>query len=378
MKGNSMKRSFFSHRVERAIPTAGLTKPSVSVVIAALAFAAGLSTPSVRADDTEVFFTPVGGSDQPNILFILDSSSSMANAVAISGTGSSTRPAWDTTTDWLNDSRATAEGCRSDRLYYVTSGGAPTTCTGLSYIDVVLTAPNDAANKFVCKTALDKLTPAGSLGFVTQGGMAQYNAATSGGNKTSWIALPASGVASRVTECLADDGTHGINSIDTLNVRPNNDTTNGFGTNTATNGGSPYSKAKSAFTTSATFYTAQRVAWESIPDDGAASTTTRMRALQDALAAMVTTVTGVKVGLMRFDNNSSASRGGMVVQEIVSVDTGASSILHTLYDREACNKNDDTDCQKIFVPFRQQGHRREPVRGLPVFCRRHRRLRLGL
>jgi hypothetical protein len=59
------------------------------VVFAALAFTGGISAPVAQADDTEVFFTPVGSSDAPNILFILDSSGTMANTVSTSGSGSS-------------------------------------------------------------------------------------------------------------------------------------------------------------------------------------------------------------------------------------------------------------------------------------------------
>ncbi len=327
-----------------------LNKASISTFVAALAFAAGQAAPVARADDTEVFFTPVGNSDQPNILFLLDSSGTMANPVPTSGSGTSTKPAWDTTTDWLAATDVTAVGCQADRLYWITSGAAPTTCTGVNYVQVNLSSPDDPSNKFVCKGALDSLSSPTSTGYVTQGSVAQYNTATTGQNSEAWIALASSNQASRVTECLADDGAHGINSAST-ETHPNNGTADGFGNNVDPKSNSVYSRAKAAFTTSATFYTADRIAWESIPDSGSPSATTRMEALKAALATMVTSVTGVRVGLMRFDNNSSASRGGMVVKEMVSVDTGAQQIINVLYTDEACNKNDPTDCQKIFVPF---------------------------
>ncbi len=50
------------------------------------------------------------------------------------------------------------------------------------------------------------------------------------------------------------------------------------------------------------------------------------------------------------DNNSSALRGGMVAQEMVSWDTGAQQIINVLLIHEACNKNYRTDCQ-IFGLF---------------------------
>jgi len=326
-----------------------LHKSSLSAVYAALACAAGLSAPVARADDTEVFFTPVGGSDQPNILFILDSSLTMGEPVTLSAWEPSTKPDWDPGKEWLLHEDATAEGCEKNRLYWLAAGGkTPTTCEGLNYIEVNLVDPEDAANKFVCKAALTVLRDPNTPGLVTQGSVAQYNPATTGANSQAWIPLLTSNVPSRVTECLEKDGVHGINSA-ALAKRPNNGTVDGFGSNNDTKSNSPYSRAKAGFLSSATFYTANYIAWQSIP--GGPVETTRMEASKAALKKMVESVNGVQVGLMRFDNNSHASRGGMVVQEMISVDSGRAEIIDTLYVREACNKNDADDCRGIFKPF---------------------------
>ena len=111
---------------------------------------------AAKADDTEVFFTPVGNGDEPNILFILDSSSSMANTVPAPGDDEEEKkPDWDPAKDWSDsDYGATATDCDPKKLYWVRPASAPTTCAGLPYIDVRLDSIEDANNKFVCKAAL--------------------------------------------------------------------------------------------------------------------------------------------------------------------------------------------------------------------------------
>ena len=259
-----------------------LHKSSLSAALATLAFAAGLVAPPVQADDTEVFFTPVGDSDQPNILFILDSSLSMASTAPAPGTGPSSKPAYVVGKEWMSDPDAKAKDCLPNRLYWVTSGSAPTTCEGLKYVEVNLDNPDSSDNKFVCKVALDILRSATSPGYVTQGSIAQYDNAPTNTNQRRWIPLASPARPTLVTECLADNGNHGINSS-SLDKRPRNKTTVGYSTLTT---GGDYSQALGAFTVSATFYRADWIAWNSIPDPNAAGTTTRMEALKAALWSM--------------------------------------------------------------------------------------------
>ncbi len=323
---------------------------ALSIAAAALTFSASLvAPPSARADDTEVFFTPVGDGDQPNILFILDSSSSMASAVPAPGDDAAEKkPDWDPAKDWSDSALgATATDCDPQRLYWVKTGGAPTTCAGLPYVEYRAGDIDDGNNRFVCKAAYDQLQSATTAGYITQGSVGQYDNSSGTVSKRKWIALDAPSRPTLYTECLADNNVHGMTTA-SANKRPRNGTTDGYSNSTT---GQDYTKAIGAMTTSATFYTANWVLWNSIPDPAAPTTTTRMEALKAALKDMVTTVNGVRVGLMRFDNNSQASRGGMVVLEMTSVDSGRQAIIDTLYTREACNKNDATDCQKIFVPF---------------------------
>ena len=323
---------------------------TLSLVAAALTFSACLvAPPTAKADDTEVFFTPVGDGDQPNILFILDSSSSMANAVpAPGGEEEKKKPVWDPAANW-SDSKygAIATDCDPQKLYWVKTGTAPTTCTGLPYIQYRPGNIDDGNNRFVCKAAYDQLQSATTAGYVTQGSVGQYDNSSGTVSKRAWIALNTPNRPTLYTECVADNGVHGMTTA-SLNKRPRNGTTDGYSNLTT---GQDYTKAIGAMTTSATFYTANWILWNSVPDPAPPATVTRMEALKAALKAMVTTVNGVKVGLMRFDNNAQASRGGMVVQEVTSVDSGRQAIIDTLYTRQACNKNNASDCQKIFVPF---------------------------
>jgi type IV pilus assembly protein PilY1 len=323
---------------------------ALSVAAAVLTISASLvAPPAARADDTEVFFTPVGSGDQPNILFILDSSSSMAETVpAPGGGGAEAKPAWDPAKDWSDsDYGATATDCDPQKLYWVSTGTAPTTCAGLPYIQYRSGDIDDGNNRFVCKAAYDQLQSASTPGYVTQGSVGQYDNSSAVLNRRKWIALDAPNRPTLYTECLADNGVHGMTTA-SLDKRPRNGTTDGYSI-LAT--GVDYTKATGAMTTSATFYTANWILWNSVPNPIVPATITRMEALKAALRAMVSSVNGVRVGLMRFDNNALASRGGMVVQEITSVDSGRQAIIDTLYTREACNKNDPTDCQTLFVPF---------------------------
>jgi len=345
-----------------------LHKASCSAALAALAVAGGLSSPIARADDTEVFFTPVSASDKANILFILDSSATMGLYVG-------ERIRWDAATNWIARAQAEVDpafSCDPTRLYW-TAGSLPLTttasgkqtvdCSTMPYIDLNLADPNDLTrNKFVCKTALSLLRASGSPGYVTQGLIAQYDKTSAQQNNKQWRRMQglnnngsitlADTRPSWITECLADDGIHGVD--DTLGgpSRPNNETNEGFGNDTSPANNSVYTKAKGAFLGSFTFYTANRLGFEAVLANSPVvpGSQTRLEAVKDALATMVTTVDGVRVGLMRFDNNAGASKGGMVVQEMIDITAGKSEILYTLDGRTVCSKTQPSDCQEIFVP----------------------------
>ena len=342
---------------------------ALAIFTAVLTFSAGMVTsPVARADDTEVFFTSVSNGDEPNILFVLDSGQTMGEKVGESVT-------WDAAKDWddvANDDYGVSVSCDEKKLYW-TAGSLPITtdsngkktvdCNAMPYIDFDLANFDDPTkNKFVCKTGLELLRASSSVGYVTQGLIAQYDNTATTQNSRAWKKMQ--GLANNgsinltnarpgwVTECIADDDVHGIDETSAAGKRPNNGTAAGFGTNSSSANNSVYKKATGAFEGSFTFYTANRIAFEVVKANAPASTSnqTRLEAVQAALKTLVNSVTGVRIGLMRFDNNAGASKGGMVVQEMTDIATGEAEILDTLFTRKVCNKNDDTDCQLIFVP----------------------------
>src|SRR5205814_6051834 len=78
-----------------------------------------VSSPSALADDSEIFTGGSSSGTQPNILFILDTSGSMASTV--------------TTQTPFNPATTYAGACSSTLVYFQASGGsAPTGCSGMS------------------------------------------------------------------------------------------------------------------------------------------------------------------------------------------------------------------------------------------------------
>ena len=318
---------------------------------AALTFGAGMiSPPTAKADDTEVFFVPVSSSDKPNILFVIDSGQTMGENVGQS-------VSWDAGTTWSDvakDKYDVSVSCDPKKLYW-TPGSLPITtdsngkktvnCSAMPYIDFDLANYDDPTkNKFVCKTALDLFRSSSSVGYVTQALIAQYDNTDSTVAKRAWKKMQ--GLANNgsinlagtkpgwITECLADDNVHGIDNTSAAGKRPNDKTATGFGS-ISTVKNSVYSSAKGVFEGSFTFYTANRIAFEVVKANSPppASTQTRLEAVQFALQSLVNSVSGVRIGLMRFDNNAGASKGGMVAQAMTDIDTGKAQILDTVFDK---------------------------------------------
>jgi type IV pilus assembly protein PilY1 len=339
-----------------------LSRLPLTAFVAALAFGAGIASPTAQADDTEVFFTPVSSSDgsgsgAPNILFIVDSSSSMATSVS---TG--TEVEWSPTEDWIAKAQDLDPGfsCNPARLYWVSGSlSVSAGCAALPYVDVNLSAPDDASNKFVCKAGLDALSAAATQGLYSTQGIAQYNVTLALANRR-WESMKglsgdtvtlADTQPGWVTECSADDGVHGINATSTSR-RPNNATTDGFGTNSSNNPNSVYRKAKAAFTGSFTFYTAQRMAFEYVraQSAGGGGALNRLDAVKNALKTLINSLDGVNIGLMRWSNTAEAANGGMVVHEVAPISTSRQSVLDTLFTRSACDDKTPQYCEKIFEP----------------------------
>ncbi|MGE0082032.1 MAG: hypothetical protein AB7U81_12110, partial [Thiohalomonadaceae bacterium] len=162
-------------------------KHSASAAIAAtLAF-----VPAAYSDDTEIY---LGGNlgqtvAQPNIVFIIDTSGSMASVVE------NTQVAYDPGTTYSGS-------CRTDRVYW-SATGKPPSCNTDNYVSA-------SANK--CKASSEALN---STGYYSGSRMAMWNSSSkskkwmwnSSSKSKKWITFSSS-VRGNL-ECQADWGIHG-------------------------------------------------------------------------------------------------------------------------------------------------------------------------
>lgn len=231
-----------------------------------------------RADDTEIFFgANTGASGRPNILFVIDTSGSMASSVV-------TRPPYDAMTDYPGT-------CRDDRIYW-TSGTAP------------ISPPTCGTNNWVPITAFQCATANGALaavGVSTQARVMQWRAPPN-----RWQTMLSGNRLS--VECGADDAIpHGNGTL----LYPTN--TAGPYTNTLAN--------RLALTGGAvTFYSGNYVNYiQSTPP----TVRSRLRIVQDVLNETIDSLDQVNVGLMRFD---AWGQGGMVMEPVAPIETNRTAI----------------------------------------------------
>src|SRR5947208_12753955 len=113
-----------------------ILKPRWQSLIAA-ALAVIVCGPSALADDSEIFTGGSSSGAQPNILFILDTSGSMASTV--------------TTQTPFNPATTYAGACSSTLVYFQASGGsAPTTgCSGMSSFSTSYQKCQSAVNSLI-------------------------------------------------------------------------------------------------------------------------------------------------------------------------------------------------------------------------------------
>src|SRR5256886_4394436 len=112
-----------------------ILKPRWQSLIAA-ALAVIVCGPSALADDSEIFTGSSSSGSQPNILFILDTSGSMASTV--------------TTQTPYNPLTTYAGACSSTLVYFQASGGsAPTGCIGMSSFSTSYQKCQSAVNSLI-------------------------------------------------------------------------------------------------------------------------------------------------------------------------------------------------------------------------------------
>ena len=307
----------------------------VAVVSGALLSVAAAT--AAFADDTEIFFNQNAGDIPANVLFIMDTSGSMNELVTTS------KP-YDPAKTYTADKCGTPFDPNS---YYYSSKGLPK-CGSTNKMDKSL---------FKCQSML---TPLANTGFATDtfaqwgsSATAKTTGAGTPGNPTvvvntttfGWQKTVTSANTTGYVECKADAGVDG-DGVDNSKLYASTDTFS-IQTTTTTPPGSTvinsdsvsafpqrltgiWDPAKNFFkifgaaggtaTTcvgACTIYTLNYLNY--LYDSSQTDTHSKMSIMHDAMASLLSSMTGVNVGLARYDVNGN---GGMILAPIAPIDTG--------------------------------------------------------
>ena len=240
--------------------------------------------PAIAAD-IEIYTTANLGTTavQPNVMFIVDSSSSMAATMSVPTPYDYTR---------------TYVGCYDASMLYYSANGSMPVCGSK---DVIAKASNrcDASQKLYDKgVVIDPIGPLARHGFYSDQ-IAQYNS-----NKNLWQATLTRnpGESAQLIECYTDSGVHG-------DTGPGNPFIADGGPWTATvpaNPGVPH-PVWAGGANNMQIYDGNYLNYRVDPAVGG-TTVTRMQVAKDAVEAIVNSNNNINIGLMRFD--SSAGQGG--------------------------------------------------------------------
>ncbi len=234
----------------------------------------GMTALPVIADDTDIFIAaqdPAITGAKPNILFIYDNSGSMSSTVL-------TQEDWDPALVYTGS-------CNRNRLYFSTNNSMPS-CSSGDYV-------NKSAN--YCDASLASLAANGSY--------SDRMLAWRSGNK-SWVALSGGSNASRQMECRTDRGTHGQAASDGKPYA-------------ATGNSGPWSAGSTLEPSWNTNYTVWDGNWLNWYNSGGTVSRTRLEIVRSVTNNLLTSLNGVNVGLMHFNND----QGGTVAQAVTPIDS---------------------------------------------------------
>jgi type IV pilus assembly protein PilY1 len=241
------------------------------------------------ADDTELFIGNNQNSQaQPNILFILDNSGSMASLVL-------------TQENFKASETYPSQGCDPTRVYWRTGTGNPPTCGTNNYFN---------ATALRCKAAMDAFQTAG---FYTDT-MAQYDP-TSGQRRWETIAATQK---NRAVECQDDRGVHG-DGVDTTNLYARN------GTNTNGRWGVQANEVawgQNPTATTYTLYSGNYLNWAY----GPTGYQSRIDVMKTVATDLLDTINGVNVGLMHFN----VEEGGLVAHAMEDIATARTPMQNAI------------------------------------------------
>ena len=243
------------------------------------------------ADDTELFIgTSQNSQTQPNILFILDNSGSMATIVQTQDTydGNVTYP---------------AAGCDATRVYWRIGVGDPPACTTDRWFNL---------SALKCKQAITAFKTAG---YYTDN-MAQYDPTNSGTGKR-WETI-ANAQKTRLVECRSDRNIDG-DGVDGTKLYARNGLAGAagyWGTS-----GQEISWGQTPANETYTIYSGNYLNWAF----GPTRNRTRIDIVKDVASNLLDSVSGVNVGLMTFNDpvdNTVGSQGGYVAFPMTDISTG--------------------------------------------------------
>lgn len=281
------------------------------------ALAVATAAPTL-ADDTEIFLNQAAQRGvRPNVLLVMDTSGSM------NGTVTNTKAPYDPAIKYAGQ-------CEAGRIYWSQRSGQngesePPACPTDQRI---LTSTNR------CSAAREALASAG----VWNGGpIGQWDP-----EQVAWADLR-TGAGSDPVECFADSGLDGETAQSAAKFARNGDPATRWTTNEA---------QELDWDTIAghTLYSANYLNWLNAPVSSA--TLTRLETVQAVAKALVASIDGVNLGLMRYSDNAdgsddTAAEGGMVLNAvgdirenranlIASIDTlsarGFTPLTETLYE----------------------------------------------
>ncbi len=291
---------------------------TISGVLVALA-----ASSAAFADDTEIFFNQTGGGTPANIMFVLDTSGSMNDLVTTQNTYNPAVTYHANTCASINSS-----------AYYFSNNGTPA-CGSTNALPKSL---------FKCAAMLPQLGAAGfsTDSFVQWGSTAKTTSKKKAGVTTDtttttygWQNTLSPADTTGYVECKSDAGVNG-DGVDPLRLYASTDkfsavtvTLTPPGTTTVITpvvgnqltGVWDLLAAKNYFGASAggtySIYDPNYVNY--LFDSAQNGTRAKISIMHDAAAALLTSLNGVNVGVMRYDLNGS---GGMVLAPVADIGTG--------------------------------------------------------
>jgi type IV pilus assembly protein PilY1 len=271
-----------------------LLRSHTTWIMAGFAWALVAGAPAL-ADDTELFVgtTGAGAGTQPNILLVIDTSGSMGDTVTTQSTYSS--------------STVYPGSCSTSRVYWSSGTSGPPNCGTSQYVD---------ASYMVCQAAQDAFDL--DAGRYT-GTIAQYDSVKNGSTDTAnrWETL-AWGRNDEYVECEADNGVHG-QATGNAEVYPRDNANPIKWTSNASQG---IDWNASPTNTTYTLYEGNYLNWYY----GPTSSARKIDIVKDVATDLVNSISGVNIGLMRFNNNE----GGPIIHAVEDVASARSALVSTI------------------------------------------------